>query len=347
MTSSFKQLELTSPLRYGFAALFEDLERQGVSQQAVLNLSGLGSLEGDMGFHERAALFRAAQELAIDSETALRAGQRQQISNYGAYGYALASSETLADAWRVGRDFFSLSGAMFKITLEVEGDVGVWRSHDPDSLGMVLPFVAEYWRSSQSKLFSLVLGRRFPTLRMAFPYPAPSHARLYQQVFRCPVSFGSGRMEWHFDANVLSERCVSADPDAAALCERYCAHLVDRSGGTSALQRDVMRACVGNLATSRVRAPWVARSLNMSVRTLYRRLQEEGISFQALLDRLRLSLALEYLRNTDIPVEEIGARCGYRDASNFRKAFKRWTGRAPSSYRHASLDVLGGAISEP
>lgn len=335
MSSSHPQVGLTSPHRYAFPALFDELERQGICNSAVLQQSGLKSLEGELGYHKRVALFRAAQALAKEPETALRAGQRQQISNYGAYGYALATSETLADAWRVGRDFFNLSGSMFRVSFEVDNGVGIWRSHDPESLGPLLPFIAEYWRSSQSRVLALVLGRRFPTLRMQFPYPPPQHAQAYRQVFGCPVSFHCDSMEWHFDASVLSEPCVLADPDTARLCEHFCRHLVERSDGGSPLQREIMRACVGNLAGASVQARVIARSLNMSVRTMYRRLQEEGISFSSLLDRLRRSLALEYLRNTELPVEEIGARCGYSDVANFRKAFKRWTGRAPSSYRRS------------
>ena len=140
-------------------------------------------------------------------------------------------------------------------------------------------------------------------------------------------------MEWHFDAGVLTEQCRSADPGIAQLCEDYCEQFVERSEGKSLFQRNILRACVRNLSTSSVQAPVVAKTLNMSVRTLYRRLGEEGVSYQSLLDKLRSSVALEYLKNTQLSVEEIATQCGYQDVSNFRKAFRRWTGRSPSSYR--------------
>ncbi|MDE2930761.1 MAG: AraC family transcriptional regulator ligand-binding domain-containing protein [Chloroflexota bacterium] len=325
--------ELETRQRYGLPALFEELSNQGVTQQAVLADAGLESADVALSFHERLSLFRSAQRLAKNPETALRAGQRQQISYYGAYGYAIATSETLADAWRVGRDFFSLSGSLFRISLDIEDGVGVYRSYNPESLGPVLPFVAEYWRSSQSKMFALVLGREFPSLQMRFPYSAPRHAALYKEVFGCPVHFGCERMEWHFDASVLTERCNAADPGVAQLCEDYCEQLVDRSEGKSLFQQQILRTCARNLSSAKVQASAVAKALNVSVRTLHRRLGDEGVSYLALLDRLRSSVALEYLRNTNIPIEEIASRCGYGDVSNFRKAFRRWTGNAPSFYR--------------
>lgn len=328
-----KNEELESRQRYGLPALFAELSSQGVTQQAVLVDAGLKSADGELSFQERLSLFRSAKRLAKAPETALRAGQRQEIGNYGAYGYAMATSETLSDAWRVGRDFFSLSGSLFRISLDIEDGVGVYRSYDPESLGSVLPFVAEYWRSSQTTMFSLVLGRQFPSLQMYFPYPAPKHASLYPEVFGCPVEFSSGRMEWHFDASVLTEPCASAAPGVAQLCEDYCEQFVERSQGKSLFQQHILRTCVRNLSSSSVQAPVIAKELNISVRTFYRRLDKEGVSYLALLDRLRSSVALEYLRNTNIAIEDIATRCGYQDVSNFRKAFKRWTGNSPTSYR--------------
>jgi AraC-like DNA-binding protein len=85
-----------------------------------------------------------------------------------------------------------------------------------------------------------------------------------------------------------------------------------------------------------VTAASVAATLRLSLRTFHRRLRAEGTTFQRLLDEVRSSVAIEYLVNTTMPVEEIGNRLGMPDASNFRKAFRRWTGRSPGTYRDKS-----------
>lgn len=317
---------------YGLPALLEELASQGVSQEHLLGAASLTDPGDRLDVHERTALFRAAHALAIKPETGLLAGLRQKISHFGVYGFALSTSATMADAFNVYRQFFGLSGAVLQISLHVQGDVGILRSHQPQSLGPVLPFVAEYWRSSQTRLLSAILGRPFPSRHMYFPYAAPAYANLYSKILNCPVTFGSDVMEWHFDADVLSAPCMLADPDTARLTESYCQQMIDMGGQTTAFQREILRACVFNLSTG-VNAIMVAGILNMSVRTFYRRLRAEGVTFQSLVDRIARSVAVEYLQNTTFPVEEIGARCGYQDASNFRKAFRRWTGRTPSSYR--------------
>ena len=324
--------ETSATQLYGFPALFEELEEQGVRAQDVLKRAGISEQRASLQQSERMAIFRAARDLAIKPETALLAGQRQKISYYGVYGYALASSATIADAFKASSSFFGLSGSVLRISFQVEGRVGIFRSHQPGSLGDILPFVAEYWRSSQSRLQSLVLGRPFPSSHMYFPYPRPPYGALHQELLGCPVTFNADRMEWHFDASVLAEPCSNADTDTARLCADYCERFVARSGSLSGLQSEIVRACVPILSQG-ASAKQVAYSLGMSLRTLYRRLQQEGVTYQSLINKTRASVAKEFLQNTRLPIEEVALRCGYNDASNFRKAFKNWTGLPPSSYR--------------
>ena len=77
----------------------------------------------------------------------------------------------------------------------------------------------------------------------------------------------------------------------------------------------------------------VAKSLNMSARTLRRKLREENTSFRKLVDELRMDMAIKYLRDTGLTVEEIAEALGFSDAANFRHAFRRWTKAAPHEFR--------------
>jgi len=327
-------LKIDANHRYGLPALFEELADQNVSKDRVLKEAGVLESRLRLTYQERLSIFRAAQNLAKKSGSGLLGGLRQRISSYGAYGYVMATSATFGDAIRIASSYGDLSGTVLRISLRVEHDVGIWRSHEPESLGPVLPFVAEFWRSSQVQLFQQILGRTFPSVHLSFPYPPPKHRHLYRDIFGCPVSFSSDAMEWRFDAAVLNEPCVDADPDVAKFCQDYCESFLRRSGVKSEFQRDVQRACIAGMSNGNMTAPVVAKALNRSVRTFYRQLEREGVNFQSLVDSVLRAVAVDYLANTELPVEEIAHRCGYQDASNFRKAFKRWTdGRMPSSFR--------------
>ena len=77
----------------------------------------------------------------------------------------------------------------------------------------------------------------------------------------------------------------------------------------------------------------LASSLGMSPRTLRRHLARQRTSFSAILERWRRNTAVAMLRSQDLSVQQIAKRLGYSHASNFERAFKRWTGLSPTSYR--------------
>ena len=77
----------------------------------------------------------------------------------------------------------------------------------------------------------------------------------------------------------------------------------------------------------------VAANLNLSVRTLQRRLKAEGLTYKAVLDELRRQFALDYLKNDALSIKEIAYLLDYAESSSFVRSFKRWTGKSPQEFR--------------
>ena len=179
---------------------------------------------------------------------------------------------------------------------------------------------------------SRILEAPFPNRMMTLPYPAPGHWRCYEEMFNCPVHFDAAVMEWHFDAGVLDEPCPNANPITARMCQRLCERIVDERAGASDLVRRIRAECL-DAAERFPDARRMAEQLGMSLRTLHRRLADEGHRYKDIVDQVRRSLAEEFLRETELTVEAIAERVGYSDTANFRKAFKRWTGATPVDYR--------------
>jgi AraC-like DNA-binding protein len=331
------ELQLASGSTQGFLALRDELADQGVAESELLAGTQIARHWFEqpteaLPHGQRLSLIRNAWRLARRPDTALRAGRRQRIRDFGMFGYALASSSTVGDAIRFGMRHIDLAGPVLRISYAVEGDVAVFRTHNPQALGPLMPFVAEFWRSSMTTLLGLVLEHPFPNRAMYFPYPAPAHAKEFTKVLHCPVHFGSDRMEWHFDAKVLDAACPNASSLTAKICSSFCDRVLSLSGGQTPLQREirlVLLGYAGQYPTARA----MARELGLSERTLFRRLGEEQTTYQALIDDVRRMLATEYLRSTRLTVEEIGHRVGFADTANFRKAFAKWAGKTPSQCR--------------
>ena len=115
---------------------------------------------------------------------------------------------------------------------------------------------------------------------------------------------------------------------AIALCDDLIADLVLRSGAAGRV-----RSILSTDVAERLSFAAVANLLKTTARTLRRQLRLQNTSFRELSDELRVHVALRYLRETTMSMEDIAFALGFSDSANFRHAFRRWTGKAPHEYR--------------
>jgi AraC-like DNA-binding protein len=322
----------------GLAALAAELAAENVSVRDLFARTGVAASQMEdpharISHRQRLSIYRNAKSLAKRSDIGLLAGARQRISDYGIYGYAMVSSRTFGEALLFSLDHVTMAGpAVRQISFRIEGVTAILRSHGLDTLGDLLPFAAEFWRSSMTSLFSRVLEAPFPTRRMMFPFPPPRHWRNYERLFNCEIDFDADRMEWHFDASVLERPCPNANPITAKICQQLCDVVMTERPGESDLVRKV-RSVWLNSANRFPNAAEIAADLGLSLRTFHRRLAEDGQSYQSIVDDMRRSLATELLENTNMVIDQIAERVGFADATSFRKAFRKWTNRSPSDFR--------------
>ena len=177
------------------------------------------------------------------------------------------------------------------------------------------------------------LAARSLTLdEVRFPYPRPSHAADYALVYTEHSNFGGGSLVATMDAALLDLPVRRDQADLAAFLE-------GAPGKISMLyrrDREIAPALRKLLAQRLDAAPSfevAARELHLSPRTLHRRLREEGTSFRAIKESLRREVALARLEKTRQSVAAIAAELGYSEPSAFFRAFRGWTGEAPTTHR--------------
>ncbi len=113
---------------------------------------------------------------------------------------------------------------------------------------------------------------------------------------------------------------------------RQCEKLLRDMDAAGGLAGELRRMILG----ARGRFPGMseaANRLNMSERTLRRRLADEGVSYRSIVDDVRGYLAREYLRDTPLSVADVASLLGFDDVANFRRAFRKWYGTSPSAFR--------------
>lgn len=321
----------------GLTALSGALAELGVGADALFEgtgiaLQALSDPELRISHPQKLALFGNVLRLSPDPAIGLLAGQRQRISDFGVFGYALLTSATLGAAIAFGIKHVHLAGPVLEKSFRVEGDLAIFEGHDVIDLGPLLPLATEFWFSSIHALTNHILERPAEGHRLLLPYPAPPYAQRYREVLCCPVTFDAGVLQWQFDAALLSLPLPNANSVTAEVCTQFCARMLADIGTEHALVTTIKQACLNSIGEL-PRVDQMAEQLHLSARTLHRRLAEAGTSYQVILDGIRERLAIEFLERTDLPIEQIAEHSGFSDASNFRKAFKKWTGQTPGYFR--------------
>ena len=146
------------------------------------------------------------------------------------------------------------------------------------------------------------------------------------------VTFESEHSELFLPTHVLETAVKTANISDHVVFHQQCEEMLlglDRVGKATADVRQLLIQSAGDFLT----IEQVAERLHISQRTLRRRLKAESTNFRSTLDEIRDLLAKEYLAKTELTVAEIAHLLEYSETVNFRRAFGRWNGITPNTYR--------------
>jgi AraC-like DNA-binding protein len=177
-------------------------------------------------------------------------------------------------------------------------------------------------------------GRKLVPTRLVFAHPAPDDFdRLYATFGTRAFEFAPGRNAVFFDEHALSAPLESSDASLSSILERFAVQALESRGQTSAFVASVRDAIRAQLLDGTAVLGSTAKGLGVTVRTLQRRLAEEGSSFAEEVESVREELARLYVSDRSRPLTEVAFLLGYSDLSTFVRAFRRWTGMTPARFR--------------
>ncbi len=276
----------------------------------------------------------ASDAVGITREPALGLllGDRMHAASHGIVGFAVSNAGTPRQAVELLARFVRLRLPLLSVSQQsADGEVEV-RFHEALPLGPMRGPVLEATLLTIKRVLDAISLGSCPIIQVAFPFSAPDHAPLTRTMFGCQVIFDAPVAAMRLPEQQLDQPLRRADAaafrEAAAICQRE----LDRIGIGERLADRVLRLLVERQNGFPSLAV-VARMVQLTPRTLHRRLVEEGTSFRALLDEVRHRRAREHLRSGEMSVEELAFALGYADPANFRRAFRRWEGVAPTIYR--------------
>jgi AraC-like DNA-binding protein len=330
------QSDVTIPVEY-VRLIAEQLRSGGVSVDAWLEQSGMS--EAELADPERLLQYSQFRTLVLGALARARepalglfVGRRLVASTHGVVGAAAVNSSTVRQALEMVERFARLRSSVITISHDIGKREGRVIFTETIPLGDIQrPLLEAIVLSIKTVLDEITMGA-CQVHDVAFPFKEPEYAALARDVFGCRVRYGQRWAGFAASPDVLDVPLKLADAaafeEAALICQRELARIAAQET-TSARVRRLLLENQSGFPSLQV----AARLFHMTPRTLHRRLVSEGTSFRELLESVRHTLAVEHVKSGRFSLEEIAYRLGYTDLANFRRAFRRWEGLAPSEYR--------------
>jgi AraC-like DNA-binding protein len=315
---------------------FLKLEELGVRASAVLRRAGLPQGLFDqprvlLTTEEFFALWRAVGEVSANPAIGLLLGTETKTERFQPMALAALSTENLGSAVQQIARYKQLTCPE---EILQEKDDEEWSIQFRWLLAnevepQVLSECCFAWVLSIARHGT---GTRLSPLRVEFVQPR-SHAKTIERYFGCPVICGAPRNAIVFRAADAQRPFVTRNAELLAmLAPQFDEELKQQNGEENFAER-VRGAIQQKLTGRRPNIEDIADTLHVSSRTLQRRLQDAGSSFQRVLEEARHQLARHYLNNSVLELNEAAYLLGYEDANSFVRAFRTWEGIPPARWR--------------
>lgn len=315
---------------------FQKLEDLGVRATAVLRKAGLpqeyaGQSRVLLNTEELFALWRAIGEVSANPAIGLQLGTENKTERFHPIGLAALSSENLGAAIDQMARYKQLT-CPEEIVQEKDGEEWSiqfrWLLAD-EVEPPVLVDCCFAWVLSTARHGT---GTRLSPLRVELVQPR-SHMKIVERHFGCPAVCGAPRNAIVFRVPDAERPFVTRNAELLGmLAPQFEEELKQQNDDEHFVER-VRIAVQQKLTGRRPTIEDIADALHVSSRTLQRRLQDGGYSFQKVLEEARHQLARHYLNNSVLELNEAAYLLGYNDANSFVRAFRTWEGVPPARWR--------------
>lgn len=283
---------------------------------------------------------RAASTLG-DASYGLRLGAAHEARDSGLLGFVVLNSPTLLDAIANFQRYFYVVGEGEDIEVERMGSHVTLRFRETDRALRGLRHNSDYIAAVVVRACRDMTRKRISPVRAEFIHGKPHAEVAYADYLGCPVKFHA---EWDaliYDADTMRLPVIGADNKLLKVLERACRNILGPTPKKKDILHDVRELVIDGLAKGTVHFDDIARELNMSSKTLERRLSDRDTTFTELTDEIRNGLAKRYLTDTDLRLEQIAYLTGYSEPAALVRAFRRWTGTTPMKFRVNNRHISG------
>ena len=268
-----------------------------------------------------------------DPAIPIRIAQSTSIEDHDVMGLAILTSESGADALQRALRYSRLftEAGDWRTRAAGRETVVEWVTDMEPGLGTRAAAecaVAEFVHAVR-----LLLPSPFVPSAVFFTHPPPSNVSEHERFFGCTVRFGARASGFRFDRRVLDLVHRTTNPALSAFVVKHADRMLMRLAAHDTVEGGARSAIALELAGGGLSLAAVARRMNLSERSLRRRLEAAALSFRELVDSVRHEHALELLVDSEVSLKEVSFLLGFSEPSAFSRAFRRWTGTSPRATR--------------
>ena len=322
------------------AVLARLMVHQGASLPSLfagtsLSESTLDSPETLVPIQEYLTLIGNAKKLSAQADIGLRLGEALGVTTHGMTGLAAMSCKTFGEAIAIASRYFITRFPVMNFTSHRHEDSIIVTLQENIDLGKHKQFIVESILTSIQTVAKFLIGEHSKRIITEFTTSASPYPESYIKTFGSNCRFDREENRMICNAELLALPLNLFDPSTQKLAENNCNDALKKlktKGGLRKQVRDIFR--INKQAFSSIDK--MAQQLNMSPRTISRKLKLENTCFQDILDKERRLRAINYLENTELSITQIAHELNFSDSAYFSRAFKKWTGRLPSHFRKMS-----------
>ncbi len=277
------------------------------------------------------ALWEAAGQ--SNPNVGLELGMQTEADDFGALGHALYCAPSVEKALKTLQQFivvfaqesnFDFECDSRALTVEYQVTVPTVLQRRQD---------AEFAMASVLRMLNLITSSELRPLRMDFEHGRPTDTSVHKRIFQCPLYFNQPTNRIYLPPQTLQMPAARGNERLYKALEPYLERERQERTVSGELLSQVTRMIAAEMSSGAPSLDDICEQLNLSRRTLQRRLKDHGIEYSSLVEDVRRELALAYIKDSDYSMTEISLLVGYSESGSFTRAFRRWTGRSPQQFR--------------
>lgn len=276
---------------------------------------------------------QVVREDAEGDSLPLRVGASMTCDDYGAFGLAWKTAASLRGSFARAERYGKVLTSVSTYQLVAEDDKLFMTLNRSGERSLGLRISNEQTVAAMAQISREVAAQPFYPEAVHFTHAGPDKTSAHEEYFGCPVHFGSDRDALRVSAATLDAPNRLGDEGVSSFFDRHLEAELAALADDSELGQRVRIQVSQALSQGVPNISAIASRLGMSGRTLQRRLADRDLSFQALVDDARRDLAERLLRGSSYSLAEIAFLTGFAEQSSFTRAFKRWAGQTPRSFR--------------